>query len=99
MRRRSSGQAVRRTVACLGRGLGTALVVLTTRPPARLTAQAFEQRLLAIPDTGSARRLTYDLARVPHVAGTPAQAATRDYVIDRMRAWGLETWTKEYTVY
>ncbi len=97
--RRSGGQAVRRTVACLGRGLSTALVVLTTRPPARLTAQDFEQRLLAIPDTGSARRLTYDLARVPHVAGTPAQAATRDYVIDRMRAWGLETWTKEYTVY
>lgn len=59
----------------------------------------FEQRLLAVPDTASARTMTFDLTRVPHVAGTPAQAMTRDYVIDKLRAWGLEAWTKEYTVY
>jgi N-acetylated-alpha-linked acidic dipeptidase len=62
-------------------------------------ADAFEQRLVAIPDTASARRLTYELTRAPHVAGTPAQAATRDYVLERLRAWGLEAWSKEYTVY
>jgi N-acetylated-alpha-linked acidic dipeptidase len=62
-------------------------------------ADAFERRLLAIPDTASVRRLTYDLTRAPHVAGTPAQAATRDYVLERLRAWGLEAWSKEYTVY
>jgi N-acetylated-alpha-linked acidic dipeptidase len=62
-------------------------------------ADAFEQRLLAIPDTASARRLTLDLTRTPHVAGTPAQVATRDYVLERLRAWGLEAWSKEYTVY
>jgi N-acetylated-alpha-linked acidic dipeptidase len=73
------------------------LVVVRTVPA---TAQdSFEQRLLAVPDTTSTRVMTYDLTRVPHVAGTPAQAATRDYVIDKLRAWGLETWTKEYTVY
>lgn len=72
---------------------------LATASPTRLTAQDVEQRLLAIPDTASARQMTYDLTRVPHVAGTEAQAATRDYVLDKMRSWGLEAWTKEYTVY
>ncbi len=59
----------------------------------------FERRLLAVPDTASVRRMSRALTVVPHMAGTPAQAATRDYVIHEMRAWGLETWTKEYTVY
>jgi N-acetylated-alpha-linked acidic dipeptidase len=34
-----------------------------------------------------------------HIAGTPAQAITRDYVLDRMREWGLETETREYHVW
>ena len=61
--------------------------------------QSFEQRLFAVPDTASARRMSFDLARVPHMAGTRAQAATRDYVMGQLRAWGLETWAKEYLVY
>src|SRR6266699_1436835 len=61
--------------------------------------QSFEQRLLAVPDTASARRMSFDLARVPHMAGTRAQAATRDYVMGQLRSWGLETWAKEYLVY
>jgi N-acetylated-alpha-linked acidic dipeptidase len=68
-------------------------------PGVSAQADTFEQRLLTIPDTASARRLTYDLTRAPHVAGTAAQAATRDYVLERLRAWGLEAWSKEYTVY
>ncbi len=50
-------------------------------------------------DTASTRQMTHDLTRVPHVAGTAAQAVTRNYVLDRMRSWGLETWAKEYLVY
>src|SRR5258708_25692923 len=73
--------------------------LLAAAPLMSAQADAFEQRLLAIPDTASARRLTYNLTRAPHVAGTPAQAATRDYVLERLRAWGLEAWSKEYTVY
>jgi N-acetylated-alpha-linked acidic dipeptidase len=75
------------------------VLLLSASGGARLGAQEFERRLLAIPDTASPRRLTYDLSAVPHVAGTPAQATTRDYVIAQMRSWGLDTWTKEYTVY
>src|SRR5213592_369385 len=68
--------------------------------PGSLAAeQRFEQQLLAVPDTASARGMSRDLTRVPHMAGTPAQAATRDYVLGQLRAWGLETWAKEYLVY
>ena len=60
---------------------------------------SIERRLLAVPDTALARTLSRDLTREPHVAGTGAQAAVRNYVLARTRAWGLETWTKSYTVY
>ena len=83
----------------LGRLATTAAVLLTVYPPHRLPAQTFEQRLLAIPDTASVRQMSRTLSAVPHMAGTPAQATTRDYVLERMRAWGLEAWSKEYTVY
>ena len=67
--------------------------------PDSSSERALEARLIAIPDTTSPRELTRTLARVPHMAGTPAQAATRDEVIARMRSWGLETSVKAYDVY
>jgi N-acetylated-alpha-linked acidic dipeptidase len=45
------------------------------------------------------RQMSRDLSAVPHMAGTPAQAATRDYVLARLRGWGIDAWSKEYTVY
>ena len=59
----------------------------------------FERHLLAIPDSASMRAMSRDLTRLPHMAGTPAQAVTRDYVVAKLRSWGLESWTKAYTVY
>jgi N-acetylated-alpha-linked acidic dipeptidase len=93
MKHRTVGRPDGRTVtlALLG--------VLAVGPSGRLAAQSFEQALLAIPDTASVRRMSRDLTAVPHMAGTPAQAATRDYALERMRSWGLEAWSKEYTVY
>lgn len=79
--------------------LATIGVLLTGYPANRLTPQSFEERLLAIPDTASVRQMSRTLSAVPHMAGTPAQAATRDFALERMRAWGLEAWSKEYTVY
>jgi len=90
---RTGGRADGRTVA-----LGL-LAVLAVWPSGRLAAQTFEDRLLAIPDTASVRQMSRTLSAVPHMAGTPAQAATRDFALERMRAWGLEAWSKEYTVY
>jgi N-acetylated-alpha-linked acidic dipeptidase len=73
--------------------------LLAVWPSGRLAAQTFEQRLIAVPDTTSVRQMSRDLSAVPHMAGTPAQATTRDYVLDRMKSWGIDAWSKEYTVY
>lgn len=43
--------------------------------------------------------ISYALTREPHVAGSPAQARTRDWVMDRTRAWGLESEIKTYHVF
>jgi len=93
---------------CRRRAFVVALLVLS---PFRLHAQTgfspraaavqanIERRLLAAPDTASARLMTRDLSARPHMAGTRAQAETRDYVIAKLQSWGLDTWVKEYTVY
>ena len=39
------------------------------------------------------------LSLQPHMAGTHAQARTRDYVIDQMKSWGLETEVRSYRVW
>src|SRR6266702_8734456 len=69
------------------------------RSPPATAERDFERLLLAIPDSASLRAMSRDLTRLPHMAGTPAQAVTRDYVVEKLRSWGLESWTKEYTVY
>jgi N-acetylated-alpha-linked acidic dipeptidase len=33
------------------------------------------------------------------MAGTPAQARTRDYVVSQMKSWGLETEVRSYSVW
>lgn len=81
------------TMACL------LTVSLSNIPTVQLSAQSFEQRLLAVPDTASVRQMSRDLSAVPHMAGTPAQATTRDYVLDKMKSWGVDAWSKEYTVF
>jgi N-acetylated-alpha-linked acidic dipeptidase len=63
------------------------------------SSDSLERRLLSVPDTASVRAMSRDLTGVPHVAGTRAQAAARDYVLAKTRAWGLETWAKTYSVY
>src|SRR5207247_10556947 len=65
----------------------------------RLAAPTVGVRLLAAPATGSVRQMSRDLSAVPPMGGTPAQAATRDYVLERMKSWGVDAWSKEYTVY
>src|ERR1041385_879420 len=39
------------------------------------------------------------LSQQPHMAGTPAQARTRDYVISQMKSWGLETEVRAYDIW
>lgn len=68
-------------------------------PASRTLQEALEARLRAVPDTASARRHARTLAARPHVAGTPAQTATADYVLTQMASWGLDTLRVAYDVY
>src|SRR5688572_21335150 len=67
------------------------------------TAAALQRRLeaeaIATPAPARARAHSQALSKEPHVAGTPAQARTRDYVIEQMKAMGLETEIRTYDVW
>lgn len=58
-----------------------------------------EREAIARPDTVRAQAMARALADRPHIAGTPAQARTRDLVIAAMREAGLETEIGEYQVW
>jgi len=51
--------------------------------------RALEASTVARPDSAQARADSRMLSSDVHVAGTPAQARTRDFVIDAMKRWGL----------
>jgi N-acetylated-alpha-linked acidic dipeptidase len=60
---------------------------------------AAEARFLAVPDSKLAEEHLRTLTRVPHMAGTPADKATADYVAEKFRAAGLDTEIVEYKVW
>lgn len=51
------------------------------------------------PSPSVSSRHSQQLSRETHVAGTPAQARTRDYVIEQMKALGIETEVRAYDVW
>ena len=68
------------------------------------TANTAEQRrretqAITGPVPSRAQARSAALSKEPHVAGTPAQARTRDYVIEQMKAMGLETEVRTYDVW
>ena len=72
--------------------------------PGFAASRAAAQRTL---EDAVVRRLSADTARAhsralsaeAHVAGTPAQVRTRDYVLEHMRAMGLRTEVRSYSVF
>jgi N-acetylated-alpha-linked acidic dipeptidase len=68
-------------------------------PAAAAAQRTLEAAAIARPDPDRARALSRTLSAEVHVAGTPAQARTRDYVIAQMRAMGLETEVRAYDVF
>ena len=58
-----------------------------------------ESGAIARPDSARAQALARALADRPHIAGTAAQARTRDLVIEAMRNAGLTTEVREYQVW
>ncbi len=61
--------------------------------------KAVEAAAVSVPDAARARVHSRALASEVHVAGTEAQARTRDYVIDQMKAMGLQTEVRAYDVW
>ena len=68
-------------------------------PRGAAAQRALEQSVTRRPDTARARAHSRALSARSHIAGTPAQAITRDYVLDRMREWGLAIESREYHVW
>ncbi|MBK5188677.1 MAG: M20/M25/M40 family metallo-hydrolase [Gemmatimonadaceae bacterium] len=68
-------------------------------PAAARAEHDLEARATATPDSASARRHSHKLSKESHIAGTPAQARTRDYVINAMKSWGLQTEVRAYDVW
>jgi N-acetylated-alpha-linked acidic dipeptidase len=61
--------------------------------------RALEASAIKRPSPASAAALSKELSKETHVAGTPAQATTRDYVIAQMKKWGIETEVRSYDVW
>ena len=60
---------------------------------------ALESRFLAAPDPKLAEEHLRILTQAPHMAGTPEDKATADYVAQKFREAGLETEIIEYRVW
>ncbi|MBK7831501.1 MAG: M20/M25/M40 family metallo-hydrolase [Gemmatimonadetes bacterium] len=58
-----------------------------------------ERAAVAVPAPERAATHSRALSSEPHVAGTPAQARTRDYVIEQMKRLGLETEVRAYDIW
>jgi len=58
-----------------------------------------ESRFLAVPDTKRAEEHLRILTQAPHVAGSPEDKATADYVAGKFREAGLDTEIVEYRVW
>jgi len=60
---------------------------------------AVEARFLAVPDARLAEEHLRILTQAPHIAGSPEDKATADYVAKKFREAGLETQIVEYRVW
>lgn len=58
-----------------------------------------EEKFLAVPDPKLAEAHLKTLTSAPHMAGTPEDKKTADYVAQKFREAGLETRIDEYKVY
>lgn len=75
------------------------LVMPGYSPAAALRQRNLESDAIRRPSVQTARAHARALTREAHVAGTPAQARTRDYVVDQMRRWGIESEFRTYDVW
>ena len=68
-------------------------------PQSTTIERAIEADVVSRPSPAQASAHSRFLSLQPHMAGTPAQARTRDYVISQMKSWGLETEVRSYKIW
>jgi N-acetylated-alpha-linked acidic dipeptidase len=68
-------------------------------PAASYAQRQLEQAAISGPLAARAKTNSEALSKEPHVAGTPAQKRTADYVMAQMKAMGLETELRSYDVW
>jgi N-acetylated-alpha-linked acidic dipeptidase len=68
-------------------------------PQSAATERAAEADVIGRPSPSTASAHSKFLSLQPHMAGTPAQARTRDYVVSQMKSWGLETEVRSYRIW
>jgi N-acetylated-alpha-linked acidic dipeptidase len=68
-------------------------------PDGAAAERILEEEAVRRPSATSARTHSGALSVETHVAGSPAGLKTRDYVIEQMRAMGLETEVRTYSVF
>ena len=61
--------------------------------------RALEANTAAHASADTTRAESHALSSTTHIAGTPAQARTRDYVIAAMKSWGMETEVRTYDIW
>src|SRR6266550_4219407 len=68
-------------------------------PQSAMVERAAEADVITRPAPANASMHSRFLSLQPHMAGTPAQERTRDYVVSQMKSWGLETEVRSYRVW
>jgi len=59
----------------------------------------WSERFLALPVADSCRMYLYQLTEEPHVAGTPEDYETAQYVLEKFRSFGIQADLETYDVY
>lgn len=79
--------------------LGAQAPIVGYSPASASAEHDLEARAIARPDSATARNHSHELSKESHIAGTLAQEHTRDYVINAMKSWGLQTEVRAYDVW
>ncbi|MBZ5568672.1 MAG: M28 family metallopeptidase [Acidobacteriia bacterium] len=67
--------------------------------PAERSEREIEQQFLSVPDPRQAEQHMKILTAEPHIAGSPEDRKTADYVARKFREWGFDTEIVEYKVW
>jgi N-acetylated-alpha-linked acidic dipeptidase len=89
---------VRRATVVLSIAL-VSFTLFAQAPTQQRDQKSIEQQFLAVPDSKQAEEYMRVLTSEPHMAGTPEDKKTADYVAGLFRQWGLDTEIVPYKVW